>query len=482
MVNERTNAFVKMVSKTTYVKITGWSIKYSATSLLEYLASFGEVLGFVHYPQLITTYATLKVSNKCKDLSKLLAEHFPRAKLEFIPQGQILEAEKSLESPEKTAFISSRYLVSDKSLFRDLSQFGNLRVLNFYVSKISHKWLCKASFYENYPLDQLLNNQMTAKRTLCDGIHIKLERFRDSKASNDLPRLCQYRKTQEVNLVSTELKQQISVQENSQVLARPEYPTSNGRRVHDARKTKARSCDKSCQEQLPVYKTFKNSGFCIENAIKLHRSRRLEMNIPNYRSSSVGKLSDNQVKIKLASYAGRNMSKRRQAVVKEYTFEENELLFLEITNTPNNTQQPANSTFFNNNQHNACHQAATAEQVSYLSLDELSDGYSATEEGYGTMEIEETTIKLTPSANGSEKNASHILLTHCSSDDVDHLKPSQKAGMLPSPYSTSQDKLFSSSSGLDSGHVAQQHHPSRPWNGGNQASHFYYVSFTSPAY
>lgn len=481
MAKERNSTFASVARKATKLKIIGWSAKYSATSLLECLASLGQVQGFTHYPQLTTSYATVRLSSKCKDYSKLLAERFPRAKVEILAQVQTLEAEKSIESTEKTAFISSRYLMPETALFRDLSQFGCLRSLNYYFSNFSQKWLCKASFYENYSLDHLLNNQVFVKRTFCGGIQIKLERFRGARASN-LPKPNQESRGHELNIISHRNNQQISAGGQSQGSNRPEIiiKSQSLRRMQSRNMHRALSCDKSCQERLPVYNTFKNPGLCIENALKLHRSRRLEQTLQNKRSNSSGKRSDNQIKVQIASYADLSKSTRKQVVFTEYTFEENELLFLEISKSSTNTFKNVFSTTVHIDHKDACKTGFVGDQVSYLSLGEISDGYSATEEGHESQEIEVQTIKLIPSPIGSEKHASHILFTHCSSK-LDPSRQVANVSQLNSPANSSVDHIFSSCSGPNSNNVPLLPY-NFPWIAPTQTPNYLFDNCINPAF
>lgn len=425
--------FVQLASKAASLKIMGWSARYSGASLFECLASMGQVQSFVHYPQLNTTYVKMRVVN-CRPSSvpAALTESFPRARVQLESICEIIESERKLEKPDFTTLVTSERFFNEISVFNDLKQFGSLRALTFVHSAKSQSWFCKASFYEQYSVDLLLSNKLFVERILSNGTQIKLERLRDPCLLEDV-----FNHMIEVQGATKQLFGKKQQNSTKQVLTA--FCTSESvdiPMVETVRVRKARSCDRTGQtECLPVYTTFKNTSKCIENAVKIHRSRRLEQGSQVARSKSAAKILRQQIQVQLASVVSKTQS-RRKLVVNSYTFEENELLFLEIGNTNQCTQ---NVPSYTSNGQPQLSVELTKDRLSYLSLDDLSDGYSAVEEGAEFGPIKEETFKVFGSS-GSGKDASFVLKT----------KHSSAAGhSFPESHSDSQyDFNFGSNSAL----------------------------------
>lgn len=406
MARQRIANFAQFVSKATCLKITGWSVKYSQESMLECLSSFGQVQYFVHYPQLNTTYVTMRVAGyRTSSIQDVLVTNFPRARVEFLSTNDILTSESGLEMPEVTAFLSSRRFFTETAIYTELKQFGNLRALNYSYSTKCQKWFCKASFYEQYSLDQVLSNKQSGKHTLCDGNQLKLERVRGDFTASRLRHACEAQKTRDQ--ISGEIQQNTTIQPLTEVCR---LETAAKSRSHSLSLRPTRSCDKTQIEYLPKYTTFRNSNLCIENALKIHRSRRLAKGETNVRSKSESKPPREHIQIRLASSISRSTSSTRKMVLNTYTFDETELLFIEIgTSNPNieYTYVPISS-----QQH---YNELIKDRLSYLSLDDLSDGYSAMEETAEFQPVKEETFKVF-STRGSDKEVSLVPMTKYSSD------------------------------------------------------------------
>lgn len=443
--------FAQLASKAASLKIIGWTAIYSRESLFECLASLGHIQTFVHYPQLNTTYVKMRVSGHSATLvPATLAKSFPRAKVELEPTCDILEAEKKLEKPEITAFISSRKFFTEISVFNGLKQFGMLRALNFIYSTKSQSWFCKASFYEQYSVDLLLDNKPSVKRSLSDDTQIKLERVRGSISYESAFNNTRLEPVQEVQGNLGQMFGEKQQNSNKQSLtAFSNLSSTNTIMIDTLRTRKARSCEKSQNECLPAHTTFKNTGKCIENALKIHRSRRQEKGSLNLRSKSSDKTARDQIQVKLANTMVVNTLSSRKLVVNSYTFEENELLFLEIGNKNQSNQ---NVPGFISTEQPQMPGELSKDQLSYLSFDDLSEGYSAIEEGDEFGLIKEETFQVFCSS-GSGKDASLVLKT----------KHSSAAGhSFPKSHSDSQyDFIFSSDSALNGEkvHTADQSWP-----------------------
>lgn len=428
--------------KVTCLKIVGWSVNYSRESILECVASLEHIQTLVHYPQLNTTYVKMRVSGRRTELvCAALAESFPRAKIELEPECDILKSEQELEQPDTTAFISSNKFINETRIHKDLKQFGSLRALNFGYSARHQLWFCKASFYEKYSLDLILNNKQTVTRFISDGAKIKLERVRGANyqggvsASRPQP----VYQAQGTCVQTAGEIQQISTNYSSTGFYR--FESTAKQLSHTTGIRKSKSCERSRAECLPAYNTFRNSNLYIENALKIHRSRKAEHAPKPVRSASVRKLIREQVQVQLGIVVPTNSS-RRKLVVNTYTFEENELLFLEIGKTNPNVHNLYAS--ISNGQQNL-QREINKDQISYLSLDDLSDGYSAIEEGAEMQTIKEETFLVFSSKN-SEKEASRVPLTKYSSD-AEH-------SLQKSPSDSRFDCIFGSDSALNCGRIA----------------------------
>lgn len=463
--------FAQLASKAASLKIIGWTAKYSRESLFECLATLGHIQTFVHYPQLNTTYVKMRVSGRSATLvAATLAKSFPRAKVEVEETCDILQAEKKLEKPEVTAFISSRKFFTEISVFNGLKQFGMLRALNLIYSTKSQSWFCKASFYEQYSIELLLDNKPSVKRDLSDGTQIKLERVRGLSSYESTFNNTRLEPVQEVQGNLGQMfgeKQQNSTKQY--VTAFSNLSSTNTITIDTLRTRKARSYEKIQNECLPAYTTFKNTAKCIENTLKIHRSRRQEKGSLNLRYKSSDKSARDQIQVKLATTMVVKTLSSRKLVVNSYTFEENELLFLEIGNKNQCNQKVPGFISIEQPQQPG---ELSKDQLSYLSLDDLSEGYSAIEEGAEFGPIKEETFQVLFSSN-SGNDASLILKT----------KHSSAAGHLfRKSHSGSQyDFVFSS----DSAHNGEKVHmadQSWPVVIGLSKQPFQFQFFTHPCY
>lgn len=440
MTREQIANLTQLASKALNLKIIGWSVKYSRESLLECLASLGQIQNFVHYPHLNTTYVKMRVGGSRTQLVlAALADSFPRTRIELEPSFDILEGEKGLEKPDITAFASSAKFFSDIAIYTDLKQFGSLRALNFSFFAKYNKWFCKASFYEQSSVDLILNKKQSVHRNILFGAQIKLERIRGASyyggvsASKNVP----MQEPQGARVQRAGEKQQLNTKFSQTEQCR--FESTSGLKSHNSGMKKSKSCDKNIKECLPAYSTFKSVSVYIENALKINRSRRTEQKSQIFRSKSAGKSLKEQVQIQLGMMMPKSSSKRK-LVFNTYTFDEKELLFLEIGNT-----NPNNQTIYVPIKNEKDRQAEIAkDQISYLNFDDLSDGYSAIEEGDEMQSIKEETFQVFCSKD-SEKETSQVPQTKYSSD-AEHSLPK-------SPSDSRFDCVFGSHSALNCGNI-----------------------------
>ena len=174
-----------------HLNITGWSLKrqctYSLKAVLE-SASRGFLSSYLHYPELATTYSTLRCSPaRAVQVVSRLQNTCPLLRVEVLSADPALLAEKRLESPATTACVDSEKSVSELALFELLGRTGTLRALRFGYSARTQQWSCRASYYESYSLQLLLGSSSSLAWTLADGTLVSVERVKKSPASRRTP-------------------------------------------------------------------------------------------------------------------------------------------------------------------------------------------------------------------------------------------------------------------------------------------------------
>lgn len=444
MARERVANLTQLVSKASSLKIIGWSVKYSQESLLECLASLGQIQSFLHYPQLNTTYVKMQFTcTRTLLVQAVLAERFPRARVELHSTCDILESESKLENPDVTAFVSRKTLFTETAIYKDLKHFGGLRALNFGYTQKHHKWYCKASFYESCSLDSVLNQKQSSKRIISQGIHCTLERYQVAYLHSVPEHAGRFRPRREALRTLGQgagENQQNSTDATLTRFCRIES-AAYAQKNQSRRARTSQSCSRVQQECLPTYSTFRNSNTYIENALKIHKSRRQELSTLGPRSKSLDKSPRVQVQIQIGTVVPKTSSSRK-LVVNTFTFDENELLFIEIGKNHrfiSNLYVPISSI-----EQQRQRGGIIEDQQSYLSLDDLSDGYSATEEGQEMQIIKEETFKVF-STRDSGKETSQIYMTKYSSD--------AEQSLPKSPSDSRFDCIFGSNSALNCGKI-----------------------------
>ena len=138
------------------LKITGWSVKQTGTSLLCTLGKLGNVACFIHYPEIQTCYVAAKVLNRMSVIDRIKGS-FPNARVEPTSPADAKKSERAFESAHLTAVLSSHSLFTETEVYFKLSRFGRIRVLECFRSIKSGKYFCKVSFYESHCLEEFLS-------------------------------------------------------------------------------------------------------------------------------------------------------------------------------------------------------------------------------------------------------------------------------------------------------------------------------------
>lgn len=379
------------------------------------------------------------------DLVRVLTKLAPKARVEAIELAKIQEAEKDLETPEVTAFVSSRAFINEIDIYGKLQLFGSLRALSFSYSKKYQKWYCKASFYEKFSLDQLLMSNSASLRSLSDGSAIKIEQLKKPCYFEIQGRLLSQqqrvpvREAPETRLPTAIRKQQISSIINtscgsakSEAVLSPKPPRTS------------MSCSRDYGLRLPAPGMFSNNSFYIENVLRILKSRNQEKSsktLSFLRSKSTDSSPRKESGIQVTVPARRDRIQRKP-VVQNLILSEKELLFLEIGQTKATMSHVLNreSSCVNPN-----HIPILGH--SYLSQSDLSDGYTAFEMVTGGR-LAAQSVGMTHRSQDSAKNSSLVLLTKYSSD-ADNSSSKYYCRYSDGPSDSNFDTLFDSHTGQD---------------------------------
>lgn len=385
-------------------KIIGWSVRHTGNSLLESLAAAGQVIYYIHYPQLNTSYVAIKMFGAIR-LSDHLHRQFASVQVELLRSYSFPTSEQGLECPMTTAFVSTASLPRETDLYKDLSKFGSLRALYFTYSNRSKKWMSKLVFYESYSLDRLLGHQLSVQRFLVDGSRFKVQRVR-AQTKLCMPAYCKTLGT--IKLASGQTRAAGSA---SQAQCEKQQKQSDTRVDNKQRRLKAsNSCDKMSKVVLPHPTMFKSFEQYLENSISIARCHRNEQELvkrgtvlsvkAKQRSSSSDRSHESRgVFVRVSTVQDNRIKKERMGEAQ--FFNENEIYFAQIVNNTLPRALPSQK---------ECPIPFDRVPGSYLSADDLSDGYSAQEE-----EEESTPVYTRASRDSSGKNISQVPLTMYSS-------------------------------------------------------------------
>ena len=420
-------------------KLSGWSVRYHGGSLLSCLANLGSLTSFTHYPQINTTLVTMSALKAGVDLVRVLSKIVPKVRAE-VAQSGIQEKEKDLETPEVTAFISSHAFINEVDIYERLKTYGSLRALSFSYSPKYHKWNCKASFYENFSLDQLLLSNAANLRTLSDGSAITIEKLKKTCILGTQDRLDRASQpllvpeAQETSSNSTQ-KQQISTKSTTASETADNKATSVS-----GRSRVSKSCSRKSVHRLPLASMFSKKSLYIENVLRILKCRNQEKSsktplVLRSKSTDSSPCKGSCIEISFPVRKGRTQPKSKG--VQNLFFNEKELLFLEIGQIRGIKSHVLIKESFSNN-----HNQNPKTGNSYLSQSDLSDGYTAYEEQNCSWPAA-ASIKMTHRSQDSAKNSSMVLLTKYSSD-AEHSLPENRGGYSDCPSGSNFDTLFGS--------------------------------------
>lgn len=144
-------------SKALCLLIKGWSAKPNAISLKGILDSFGRVINFVHYPTIQSTFVKIEMQSLKLALPKIAAA-VPGIRLERTSFKSVKEAVLNQGCPSLTVFLSRSTYFTENAILEQLNTFGRIRAIEHFYSNKSKRWVCKATFYESYSVETLLEN------------------------------------------------------------------------------------------------------------------------------------------------------------------------------------------------------------------------------------------------------------------------------------------------------------------------------------
>lgn len=429
--------------RTVSFKISGWSVAHQKGSLLNVLADFGHLTAFTHYPQLNTSYANVRSGKALVDLPKSISRVFPKVRVET-EQSATQEVEKSLETPELTAFISSGTFFSETELFSLLKQFGRLRALSFSHSTKYKKWYCKASFYEKYSLEQLIRSGTGKIRTLGNGVTIKIVAFKKTVGQTYQDELVHsgpsflHKVKREINWVVDQKQQNPGLHSKQVAQASTE--------VIDAPKLErvSKSCSRGRIQRLPQVGMFKSTDQYIENVLRILKSQANEkitftsQVVRSKSSTKNSQIGERNYEIPILVKKGKTQLFNSSSQVCKLSLKE--LLFLQIGQSfghLKHVNNPNNQTKLNSEDEK--------EENSYLSQSDVSIGYTAVEKVTSRSPVLGTS-KLTPKSEHSGNKSALVLLTKHSSDAEQSLAASV-ADNSNGPSGSRFETLFGSRGG-----------------------------------
>jgi hypothetical protein len=442
------------------LKISRWSVRQNGHSLKEALESFGANVAFLHYPQLQTTYVSLKANNRVKQFVGGL-KLGGRVTVESIPDRSIFEREEELATPETTALITSESQFSEADIFAELKKYGSIRALLFTHSVGPQKWACKASFYEAYSMDQLLNIESPAQRTLKSGVKVRIERVTPNTPlqSNRAPS-CQKKTVQAANVHSlrqAEQKQKPCITLKCLNSTQPRVSASAG--GLSAAGSQARSQSQGDGPHRNKFAcTFKDVSIQIENSLQIIKSRlnerrRLDAAINKGAAHAARTRSlsldfqklESREEVLLEISNGAVASPKDTGISSVYSFTLSELFFLQIKNPRDSpsVQRHLSKLAF------ASRKEEKWSRESYLSQDDLSDGYSAqemysppqTKSGQKAVDIKHEASDLQKTKHSSDSEQSCDKRTKLASPGASFHNQNQFSLIQPNFYYRQMDAL-----------------------------------------
>ena len=392
------NKFSRFIS---VFKLTGWSVRHHPNSLVEFVSSLGKLVKYVHLPQLHTSYVAIQLSCHSPSLAYLFSQQFPSLQVEDSNVESLEGIEESLQSTKTTAFISSRKMLRESDLSAELRRFGSIRAFHITYSFRSAKWICRVTFYESYSLDRLIAANEKVPFTLSDGYPVKVQKIRNSilNYTEDRDYISNRHKTQ-AQAVHKRLASQIG-----------KYTEKTTFKKYERRLTVSKSCEKDAGMVLPSQSTFKYFDQFLEVVLDLKNSHNQQASKSSsycQKALAARRRSSSYHPLKTTNEASKlNIGFIDKCVGEDFkgSLEVKELLFLQIRRESNKNFDV--TTCKAGEGLKGCNNLG-----SYLSADDLSDGYSALEECLENSHPSLEGLQQAP----SEKDQSQVPLTMYSSD------------------------------------------------------------------
>lgn len=222
----------------------------------------------------------------------------------------------------------------------------------------------------------------------------------------------------------------------------------------------SKSATRTSVQKLPSVGVFSNTSFYLENVLSIARSRRNEsrdnQSAYSLRSKSVtfSQRKEDLVKVSFPSSKDKK-NRRNNSTLQNFNFRENELLFLEIGHTSG-----TNQIIPKEESPRVVAQGNHKEGASYLSQDDLSDGFTAIEKDVSCDPVEKY-INRSRCSQYSGKHSSLVVLTEYSSD-AEHTLPGRYYYTSNCHGFSDIDNLFESNSIQVNVYPVCQQVPGRP--------------------
>lgn len=365
-------------SVTTF-KITGWSVRHTGYSLIESLATAGHLVYFIHYPQLNSSYVAFNNHYRQSNMVCNLRNNLASLQIEAVSSFPQEDLVQGLECPSPTAFFSSRKFVSENELYSVLHKFGSLRAISITYSEKSQKWICKATFYERYSLDRLIGQQASVPLKLANGMLVKVQRARSNEKMLAATTNLHYSKASQP---TGKLYGQTSL-----VRSAPRDVSYTNQQIHDTvvnhhkfrKSAVSSSCSRERKVILPDSTVFKSAELYLENIIRIvksHKNENSSLRMCNSlpRAKRAGSLDGSRVRSGVKNTVSLLHNVKRTASGLKWPIDENELYFLQLS-------LPSKSFAYSSRYTSHIERGAAQHMgnASYMSTDDLSDGYSAEE-------------------------------------------------------------------------------------------------------
>lgn len=381
------------------IKITGWSTKHSIDSLVQSVNRCAHLTSHLHYPQLRTAYVILKTVFTVEDVIDYMyrGTGYDGIVIECLRDSGIHESERSLESSRSTVLVQNLSNFNEFSFYKYMNNFGSIRCISFVSSPQTRSFVRKISFYEDQSVDHLLEGSSFVDKTINNHTVIRIERIKDSN------KIVSRRKRKETEgkygqsgafqsihkrdfekndskfKVERLLKRELANQKEIGIEKLPIIGISSSKKIRKNQEVRSLSeGNKRSQMQVCVFKDMDQQ---LETSCSIISSKMNEANSlfiqkckkGSLRSKSTDLVEKEKKEVVLLSILRRDSSSTKAKFNKlDFTFKLPELSFFHIKSSriqPNQIKSGASQQ----------HQQEVWARESYMTQDDLSDGYSATE-------------------------------------------------------------------------------------------------------